>query len=74
MIKKETYIYPKLKGKRHELGYTMDDMADRLGISKDCYFNKEKGYRDFNLSEVRKILELFNCSYDEIFLVKVSTK
>ena len=44
---KETYFYPKLRGKRCELGYSLEDMANLLGISKNCYFRKEKGKTDF---------------------------
>lgn len=72
--KTEAYVYPKLRGKRNELGYTLDDMGHLLGISKNCYFRKEKGYADFYLWEVRKILELFDSSYEDIFLTKMSTK
>ncbi len=65
----QAYFYPKLKGKRNELGFTLDDMAKKLGISTDCYFRKEKGKTDFYLCEVRKILELFDCKYEEIFFI-----
>lgn len=40
--KKEIYFYPKLKGIRNEFGYSLEDMAKILGVSKDCYFRKEK--------------------------------
>lgn len=60
-------IYPKLKGIRYEKGYTMQDMADRLGISKNCYFKKENGFTDFYLDEVKRILEIFNCNFNDIF-------
>ena len=63
----QAYFYPKLKGKRNELGITLDEMAKKLGISTDAYFRKEKGKTDFYLCEVRKILELFDCKYEEIF-------
>ena len=64
---KVRYIYPKLRGMRYEKGYSMQDMAEILNITKNCYFRKEKGYTDFNLSEVRRILELFDCNYEDIF-------
>lgn len=64
---RETYFYPKLRGKRNELGYSLEDMANLLGISKDCYFRKEKGKTDFYLCEVRKILLLFNMNFEDIF-------
>lgn len=65
--KKKSYFYPKLKGKRYELGYSLEDMGNYLGISKDCYFRKEKGKTDFYLYEVRKILELFDIKFEDIF-------
>lgn len=64
---KHTYIYPKLRGIRYEKGYTMQNMADELNISKNCYFKKENGYTDFYLDEVKKILDLFNCKFEDIF-------
>ena len=72
--KMEAHPYPKLKGKRNEYGYTLQDMGDYLGISKNAYFRKEKGYADFYLWEVRKILELLDSKYEDIFLLNVSTK
>lgn len=58
----------KLIGKRNEMGYTQEKMAKELGISKNNYHLKEKGKLDFNLLEVRKILKLLNCEYNDIFL------
>lgn len=65
--KRESYFYPKLKGIRNEYGYSLEDMGKCLGISKDCYFRKEKGKTDFYLCEVRKILNLFDCKFEDIF-------
>lgn len=65
--KRQSYFYPKLKGIRNEYGYSLEDMAKQLGISKDCYFRKEKGKTDFYLDEVRKILNLFDCKFEDIF-------
>lgn len=73
-LKKETYFYPKLKGLRNEKGYTMEEFASLLGITKNCYFKKENGLTDFYLCEIRKILDIFNCKYEDIFLNCVSTK
>lgn len=69
--KKEAYVYPKLKGIRNEYGYSIDDMARMLGISTNCYFRKEKGKTDFYLCEVRKILDLFNVEFNEIFFTPI---
>lgn len=64
-------MYPKLVGKRNEMGYTQEKMAKELGISKNNYYLKENGKLDFNLSEVKKILKILNASYEEIFLTEV---
>lgn len=60
-------MYPKLIGKRNEKGITQEKMADMLGISKNNYNLKENGKLDFNLVEVKKILQILESSYDEIF-------
>ena len=67
---KQNYVYPKLRGFRYEKGYSMQDMADKLNISKNCYFKKENGYTDFYLDEVKKILEIFECDFNDIFFIR----
>lgn len=60
--------YPKLKGKRAELGFTQQKMANELGISVGAYNLKERGKRDFRADEISKILQLFNCKFEDIFI------
>lgn len=60
-------MYPKLVGKRNEKGFSQEKMAEMLGISKNNYNLKENGKLDFNLVEVKNILRILNCTYDEIF-------
>lgn len=60
-------MYPKLIGKRNELGITQEKMAELLGISKGNYNLKENGKLDFNLVEVKKILKILNDNYYNIF-------
>ena len=60
-------MYPKLIGKRNEKGFTQEKMAEMLGISKNNYNLKENGKLDFNLVEVKKILDILNDNYDTIF-------
>ena len=57
-----------LKELRNEKGITQEKMAKLLGISKNNYNLKENGKLDFGLSEVKKILDILNVSYDDIFL------
>lgn len=61
-------MYPKLIGKRNEKGITQEKMAKMLGISKNNYNLKENGKLDFGLSEVKKILNILNATYNDIFL------
>ena len=67
-------MYPKLVGKRNEKGITQEKMAEMLGISKNNYNLKENGKLDFNLVEVKKILQILKSSYDEIFFEENVTK
>lgn len=60
-------MYPKLIGKRNEKGITQQKMADLLGISKGNYNQKENGKLDFNLVEVKKILQILDEPYEVIF-------
>ncbi len=60
-------MYESLIDKRNDLSITEDEMADYLGISKVIYNLKEKGELDFNLVEVRKILNILNDTYENIF-------
>ena len=67
-------MYPKLIGKRNELGITQEKMSELLGISKGNYILKENGKLDFNLVEVKKILKILGESYDNIFFEENVTK
>lgn len=67
-------MYPKLIGKRNELGITQEKMANLLGISKGNYNLKENGKLDFNLVEVKKILKILNETYEHIFFEEYVTE
>ena len=67
-------MYPKLIGKRNEKGLTQQDMADKIGISKNNYNLKENGKLDFGLLEVKKILSILDSEYNEIFFDQTVTE
>ena len=67
-------MYPKLVGKRNELGITQEKMSELLGISKNNYNLKENGKLDFNLVEVKKRLKILGANYDSIFFEENVTK
>lgn len=56
----------KLKVLRVKLEYTQSDLARFLGFKQtSSYSRKENGEIDFSLTEVRKLKEIFNLSYEE---------
>jgi DNA-binding XRE family transcriptional regulator len=63
-------MYYKLKGKRVEKGLTQEDISKKLNIDKSAYARKENGQVQFRLDEVKKILEILNCNFEDIFLDK----
>lgn len=60
--------YPKIRGKRSELHLSQEDVAKELSITVKTYNLKENGKSEFTLEEVRKLLKLFNCNFEDIFL------
>jgi DNA-binding XRE family transcriptional regulator len=57
----------KLIGKRNEKGLSQRKMAELIGISNNNYCLKEQGKLEFHLDEIKKILEILNCSFEDIF-------
>ncbi len=51
-------------------GYTLDEAADALGMTKRTLENKIRGNTDFTLSEARKLKRLTGRSIDELFVVR----
>lgn len=59
-----------LRGERVRHGYTSEDMARMIGVSKQAYSQKERGLRKFTDEEkvkLVKLLELSYWQYNEIF-------
>lgn len=59
--------YPRLKGKRVELGYSQKDIAKAIGVSLSTYCNKEKGKGSFTIDEITKLIVFLNCKFEDIF-------
>ncbi len=59
--------YPKIRGKRSELHLSQERTANELGITLKTYNLKENGKADFTLEEAIRLLELFNCKFEDIF-------
>jgi plasmid maintenance system antidote protein VapI len=51
-------------------GYSLDEAAEALGMTRRTLENKIKGCSDFTLSEARRLKEITGRSIDELFVVK----
>lgn len=58
----------KLKGKRVEKGLTQEAISKLLNMEKATYTRKENGVSQFRLDEVKKLLEILDCKFEDIFL------
>ena len=58
----------KLKGKRVEKGLTQEAISKLLNIEKATYGRKERGVAQFTLYEVKQLLEILDCRFEDIFL------
>lgn len=52
---------------RAHAGFTMQDMADELGITRQTYSKMEKDADLVTVSDARKIAKKLNCDVNEIF-------
>jgi putative transcriptional regulator len=59
--------YVKLKHLRKNYGYTLDDMAKKLKISKTYYWQIENNNRKLSYEIAFKIASIFNTTPDDIF-------
>lgn len=56
-----------LKIYRNVYGYTQEDLAKVLGVTKTSYANKETGRRKITLTEAKTMADLFDISIEELF-------
>lgn len=60
----------KLKGMRVSKGLLQTDMAKILNIGISTYICKENGKREFTLEEIYKLMNYFNCEFEDLFMDK----
>ena len=58
----------KLKGKRVEKGLSQAEISKKLNMSISTYNLKENGIREFTISECIEIMQLLECTFEDIFL------
>ncbi len=59
--------YEGLKNLREQYGYSINDMAERLGISKSYYCQIEQKKRRLHYEMAKKIASIFNLKPDDLF-------
>ena len=55
-----------LAEKRKERGYSLREMAEKLGLAYQTYCNYEYGNREPNFGTLKKMAEFFGCTVDEL--------
>ncbi len=49
-----------------QTGMTKEDIAGRLGISRQAFWAKLEGVYDFKLSEAEQLASIIGCTVDEL--------
>lgn len=57
-----------LKGRRVAKGLTQEGISKLLGMEKSVYARKENGIVQFRLDEIKRLLEILDCKFEDIFL------
>lgn len=60
-------IIPKVKELRKQKGYTQEELANMLGVSRQTIISIEKGGYEPTLSLAFKIADVFQVRVDEVF-------
>lgn len=59
-------IKNQLKFYRNSLKMKQDEVALKIGVTRQCYAHYEQGIRQPNLDILKKLCILFNCTSDEL--------
>lgn len=65
---KSRVIYPDVIAAIKEHKLTKPKVAKELNITLDSFKSKLYGYHEFTLEEIVELMNLFNKTYDELFL------
>lgn len=63
-----------LASERVRLGMTQEDLGKRIGVSKQSISNWEVGTSNIGSENIRKLVEIFNCSADYLLGIKDERK
>ena len=59
-------MFRNLEAEQARYGYTNQNMADKLGISRVSYENKKKSGK-FTTLEIKNLCKTFKCKFDYLF-------
>lgn len=60
-------ILPGIRAKRKDRGLTMDQLADRLGVTRQAVFNWESGGTLPTADKLPEIARVLGCSIDDLY-------
>ncbi|MGL4819503.1 MAG: helix-turn-helix transcriptional regulator [Bacilli bacterium] len=60
-------MYKTLFVSRKEKNLTQQQLAEKIGTSKQTYHLKEKGKSDFTVKEAKMLANIFGVTLDELF-------
>ncbi len=55
-----------LKFYRSTLKLKQEDVAQQIGVTRQCYAHYEQGIREPSIDMIRKLCVVFNCTADEL--------
>lgn len=67
MAKKLIVVYPELEAKRAYNGHTVKTYAEILDMSEDSVRRRLRGEVEFELGDIKKLMNLYHCSFEELF-------
>lgn len=67
MKKPTTNIYPGLRAKMSFFGHDVPKLAEVLKMSNDSVRRRLKGNVEFELTEIKELMRVYNCTFDELF-------
>lgn len=60
------FVGDKLKSLREQNGYSLNDVASRVNMHKQTYYNYENGSRSIPIEKLAKICGIYNVDYLEL--------
>lgn len=58
-----------LKEWRLEKGYRTGWVAEKIGMDKAQFCNKENGRRHFNVQETQQLIEIYNVDFSDVQII-----